>query len=103
MTAFKAMTWNVENLFSPKPDAEEEAKQRYRSKLELLADVIDRLDPDVLALQEVGGEDGEKPLDDLQQALGGSHPHRSLRLPRRPRHPGCVPLEALCGRARGCS
>ena len=62
MTAFKAMTWNVENLFSPKPDAEEEAKQRYRSKLELLADVIDRLDPDVLALQEVGGEDGEKPL-----------------------------------------
>jgi endonuclease/exonuclease/phosphatase family metal-dependent hydrolase len=78
MTAFKAMTWNVENLFSPKPDAEEEAKQRYRSKLELLADVIDRLDPDVLALQEVGGEDGEKPLDDLQQALGGSHPHRSL-------------------------
>jgi endonuclease/exonuclease/phosphatase family metal-dependent hydrolase len=78
MTTIKAMTWNVENLFSPKPDAEEEAKQRYRSKLELLADVIDRLDPDVLALQEVGGVDGEKPLDDLQQALGGSHPHRAL-------------------------
>jgi endonuclease/exonuclease/phosphatase family metal-dependent hydrolase len=78
MTTFKAMTWNVENLFHPKSDAEEEAKQQYRSKLELLADVIDRLDPDVLALQEVGGVDGEKPLDDLQQALGGSHPHRAL-------------------------
>ena len=78
MTTFKAMTWNVENLFRPKPDAEEEAKQRYRSKLELLADVIGRLDPDVVALQEVGGEDGEKPLEDLQEALGGSHPHRAL-------------------------
>jgi endonuclease/exonuclease/phosphatase family metal-dependent hydrolase len=78
MTTFKAMTWNVENLFRPKPDAEEETKQLYRSKLELLADVIERLDPDVVALQEIGGEDGEEPLDDLQQALGGSHPHRAL-------------------------
>ena len=78
MTTFKAMTWNVENLFRPKPDAEEEAKQRYRSKLELLADVIGRLDPDVIALQEVGGEEGEEPLEDLQEALGGTHPHRAL-------------------------
>jgi endonuclease/exonuclease/phosphatase family metal-dependent hydrolase len=78
VTTFKAMTWNVENLFRPKPDAEEEAKQQYRRKLELLADVTERLDPDVVALQEIGGEDGEKPLDDLQQALGGSHPHRAL-------------------------
>ena len=78
MTAFKVMTWNVENLFRPQPEAEEEVKQRYQSKLELLADVIERLDPDVVALQEIGGEDGEEPLDDLQQALGGSHPHRAL-------------------------
>jgi endonuclease/exonuclease/phosphatase family metal-dependent hydrolase len=78
MTTFKAMTWNVENLFRPKPEADEEAKQRYQSKLELLADVIGRLDPDVVALQEIGGEHGEEPLDDLQQALGGSHPHRAL-------------------------
>jgi endonuclease/exonuclease/phosphatase family metal-dependent hydrolase len=78
VTTFKAMTWNVENLFRPKPEADEEVKQRYQSKLELLAHVIGRLDPDVVALQEVGGEDGEEPLDDLQQALGGSHPHRAL-------------------------
>jgi endonuclease/exonuclease/phosphatase family metal-dependent hydrolase len=78
MTTFKVMTWNVENLFRPKPDAEEKVKQRYQRKLELLADVIERLDPDVVALQEVGGEHGEEPLDDLQQALGGSHPHRAL-------------------------
>jgi endonuclease/exonuclease/phosphatase family metal-dependent hydrolase len=78
MSIFRAMTWNVENLFRPKPDAEEEAKQRYRNKLELLADVIKRLDPDVVALQEIGGENGEEPLADLQQALGGTHPHRAL-------------------------
>jgi endonuclease/exonuclease/phosphatase family metal-dependent hydrolase len=78
MTTFKVMTWNVENLFRPQPEAEEEVKQRYQRKLDLLADVIGRLDPDIVALQEVGGEDGEEPLDDLQQALGGSHPHRAL-------------------------
>jgi endonuclease/exonuclease/phosphatase family metal-dependent hydrolase len=78
MTTFKAMTWNVENLFRPEPHAEEEVKQRYQSKLELLAAVIERLDPDVVALQEIGGENGEEPLDDLQAALGGSHPHRAL-------------------------
>jgi endonuclease/exonuclease/phosphatase family metal-dependent hydrolase len=78
MTTFKAMTWNVENLFRPNPDAEEEVNQRYQWKLELLAGVIERLDPDVVALQEIGGEDGEEPLDDLQEALGGSHPHRAL-------------------------
>jgi endonuclease/exonuclease/phosphatase family metal-dependent hydrolase len=78
MTTFKVMTWNVENLFRPNPEAEEEVKQHYRSKLELLADVIGRLDPDIVALQEIGGENGEEPLEDLQEALGGSHPHRAL-------------------------
>jgi hypothetical protein len=72
------MTWNVENLFRPKQEEEEEVKQHYRSKLELLADVIGRLDPDVVALQEVGGKDGDEPLEDLQEVLGGSHPHRAL-------------------------
>ena len=78
MTTFKVMTWNVENLFRPKPDAEVGIKQRYQSKLDLLADVIERLDPDVVALQEIGGENGEEPLEDLQDALGGSYPHRAL-------------------------
>ena len=78
MTTFNVMTWNVENLFRPKPGAEEEVKQRYQRKLELLAEVIGRLAPDVVALQEVGGKNSEEPLEDLQQALGGSHPHRAL-------------------------
>jgi endonuclease/exonuclease/phosphatase family metal-dependent hydrolase len=75
MTTFKAMTWNVENLFRPEPETEEAERERYRSKLGLLADVIGRLDPDVVALQEVGGEG---PLEDLQGALGGSYPHRAV-------------------------
>ena len=72
MTDFKAMTWNVENLFRPEPEAE---RKRYWSKIGLLADVIGRLDPAVVALQEVGGEG---PLEDLQGALGGSYPHRAV-------------------------
>jgi endonuclease/exonuclease/phosphatase family metal-dependent hydrolase len=75
MTAFKAMTWNVENLFRPEPETEVAVRERYWSKLGLLADVIGRLDPTVVALQEVGGEG---PLEDLQGALGGSYPHRAV-------------------------
>ena len=75
MTAFKVMTWNVENLFRPPADAAEAEKQRFQQKLGLLAGVINQLDPDVLALQEVGGE---PPLFDLRQALGGSYPHHAV-------------------------
>jgi len=75
MTAFKAMTWNVENLFRPEPGESRADEERFRRKLELLADVIRRLDPDVVALQEVGGD---APLEDLQQTLGGAYPHRAI-------------------------
>lgn len=75
MPTFKAMTWNVENLFRPQQDTTEEEKQRYQDKLGLLAGVIDGLSPDVVALQEVGGEGV---LEDLQGALDGAYPHREL-------------------------
>jgi endonuclease/exonuclease/phosphatase family metal-dependent hydrolase len=75
MTAFKAMTWNVENLFRPSPGAPQVEQQRFQRKLALLAGVINQLAPDVIALQEIGGEE---PLHDLQQALGGTYPHRAL-------------------------
>src|SRR5215210_8403164 len=75
MPTFVAMTWNVENLFSPAADAPAEDRQRFHAKLALLAGVIARLDPDVVALQEIGGEE---PLGDLQQALGGAYPHRAV-------------------------
>lgn len=75
MTSFTAMTWNVENLFSPAPGAAQLERQRFDLKLALLASVITQLDPDIVALQEVGGEE---PLQALQQALGGSYPHRAV-------------------------
>ena len=75
MTVFRATTWNVENLFRPDPQAGEAEQERFRRKLDLLAAIFNRLDPDVVALQEVGGEE---PLGDLQGVLGGTYPHRAV-------------------------
>jgi endonuclease/exonuclease/phosphatase family metal-dependent hydrolase len=66
MPTFKATTWNVENLFRPAATASAVERQRYQSKLALLASTISQVDPDVVALQEVGGLE---PLSDLQQQL----------------------------------
>jgi endonuclease/exonuclease/phosphatase family metal-dependent hydrolase len=71
MTRFAVMTWNVENLFPPSDAA---SQQRYQDKLALLAAVIGRLDPDVVALQEIGGPE---PLNDLQRTMG-THPHAAI-------------------------
>lgn len=68
---FKATTWNVENLFRPNAVAPPADQQRYQQKLTLLSDTINQLDPDVVALQEVGGLE---PLHDLQQKLA-NYPH----------------------------
>jgi len=73
--AFKVMTWNVENLFRPDSQSAPEELQEYQEKLALLADFINSQAPDVAAFQEVGGEE---PLLDLQQALGGTYPHRAV-------------------------
>ena len=69
MATFSAMTWNVENLFRPDTEAEGTERERYQSKLGLLAEVIGRLAPDAVALEEVGGEG---PVEDLQDALKGA-------------------------------
>jgi endonuclease/exonuclease/phosphatase family metal-dependent hydrolase len=75
MPVFKVMTWNVENLFRPDPGAPQEDRDRYDQKLQLLAQVIDNEAPDVLALQETGGEE---PLQDLQQALNNPFPSQGV-------------------------
>ena len=75
MTAFQVMTWNAENLFRPGQGAEEDERERYGEKRGRLAGVIGELDPDAVALQEVGGDE---PLVDLQEELGGSYPHRAV-------------------------
>lgn len=75
MTTFKVMTWNVENLFIPKTGASLDDIQIFALKLNLLANVIKEQNPDVVAMQEVGGEE---PLLDLQQALNGAYPFRAV-------------------------
>jgi len=71
---FTVLTWNVQNLFRPNQTATPEQQQRYQNKLTLLAQLINLKNPDVVALQEVGGLE---PLMDLQQALGG-YPHHDI-------------------------
>jgi endonuclease/exonuclease/phosphatase family metal-dependent hydrolase len=70
---FRAMTWNVENLFTPGgPDGPTQAV--YDEKIAGLAAIINTHAPDALALQELGDP---KALDDLVSALKGSW-HRAV-------------------------
>ena len=76
MARFTVTTWNLENLFLPEagtgPDDED-----FERKLDGLAETIQRIDPDVLAVQEVG------------------QPEALERLLSRPRLAGCYP-EMVC-------
>lgn len=76
MLNVKATTWNVENFFRPSAAAPAADQQRYQQKLTLLAATIGKLDPDVVALQEVGGLE---PLVDLQQRVT-KYPHACISL-----------------------
>jgi endonuclease/exonuclease/phosphatase family metal-dependent hydrolase len=73
MADFKVMSWNVENLVKPKTARGDQAKL-FDQKLALLAKVIRQLAPDVVGLQEVGGQES---LAALQKALDGAYPHAS--------------------------
>ncbi|MCH9031351.1 MAG: endonuclease/exonuclease/phosphatase family protein, partial [candidate division Zixibacteria bacterium] len=75
MTAIKFMTWNVENLYKPADDASASKISKYQNKLDLLAQTILRLNPDVIAFQEVGGDDS---LKDLQRELAGGYPGMAI-------------------------
>ena len=61
-------TWNVENLFRPGGPFGPKTQQAYDDKLQALKAVIDRLAPDVLAVQEVGEPAA---LDELVAKLDG--------------------------------
>jgi len=75
MPRFTVMTWNVENLFRPGPDADLTAEDAYRHKLGLLGDVLNGLAPDIVGLQEIGSPEA---FEDLQQAAGGPFAHAAL-------------------------
>jgi endonuclease/exonuclease/phosphatase family metal-dependent hydrolase len=58
-------TWNLENLFRPATGVDPAA---YARKLDALAAMIERIAPDVLAVQEVGDPDA---IEDLLALLAG--------------------------------
>src|SRR3954462_8100561 len=62
-------TWNLENLFRPGQAAGPTDQQRYAAKLDALAARINGLNPDVLAVQEVGDSAA---LNDLCGRLNGN-------------------------------
>ncbi|WP_448638655.1 endonuclease/exonuclease/phosphatase family protein [Geodermatophilus sp. URMC 63] len=61
-------TWNLENLFRPGDEGGPRDPAVYEAKLAALAAVIARIEPDVLAVQEVGNPDA---LADLAERVGG--------------------------------
>ena len=71
-------TWNLENLFRPgEGSGSPPDEATYDAKLSVLAGVVDGLDLDVLAVQEVGSPGA---LDDLTGRLDGAW-HSALATP----------------------
>jgi endonuclease/exonuclease/phosphatase family metal-dependent hydrolase len=61
------LTWNVENLFSPRATSDGPDEQTYRKKIDYLARVIGGAAPDAAAVQEIGDPAA---ANDLAAALG---------------------------------
>ena len=75
MNTFTVTTWNLENLFRNGHEFGPPGAEEYAAKLDSLAKTILSLDPDVLAVQEVGGPE---PLADLLALLEDRYPHSLL-------------------------
>lgn len=62
-------TWNLENLFRPGDEGGPSSDAVYQAKLDVLVRTITDVEPDVLAVQEVGNPDA---LADLAARVGGT-------------------------------
>jgi predicted extracellular nuclease len=62
-------TWNLENLFEPPSEFGPKTDAEYDAKLDALAGAITRMDPHVLAVQEVGDPVA---LQELADRVGGT-------------------------------
>ena len=78
MAELTVMSWNVQNLLPVGAEGGPASPDAYRAKLAAVAAVIDGVHPDVLALQEVGGDDV---LADLDEACAAAFPHRVAGVP----------------------
>jgi endonuclease/exonuclease/phosphatase family metal-dependent hydrolase len=72
------MTWNVQNLLPVGHEDGPDTSEEYEAKLAGLAGVIDEVEPDVLALQEVGPE---QVLADLNGACRTDFSNRLVGIP----------------------
>lgn len=68
----RVATWNLENLFLPGGDFGPRTQDEFDAKLDSLAATIERMAPDVLAVQEVGEPEA---LDELVERLPGTWHH----------------------------
>ena len=88
MASFKVMTWNVENLFpegtriSPQ-SRRTVTREEFAAKIAFLSHHIQNMNPDVLALQELGGENDAdaRSLEALSDALANVYPHSAVGKP----------------------
>jgi endonuclease/exonuclease/phosphatase family metal-dependent hydrolase len=62
-------TWNVENLFRPESDGGTDDAQVYEQTLARLAQMIEQINVDVLAVEEVSDAEA---LEDLRRRLPGT-------------------------------
>src|SRR5258705_8274243 len=62
-------TWNLENLFKPPNPFAPKTEEEYQAKLDALASALTRMDPHVLAVQEVGDPVA---LGELADRVGGT-------------------------------
>jgi endonuclease/exonuclease/phosphatase family metal-dependent hydrolase len=69
MATLRVMTWNVENFFPAGSKDGPPTQAIFDDKIKVLRTTIQAQDPDVVALQEVGGQG---PLDELRAALGAN-------------------------------
>lgn len=83
-TPFSVMTWNVENLFPPgsliSPTSRTPVTEaHFNAKLTFLSTFILSLasKPDVIALQEIGGQTNLS-IEGLQARLAGEYPHHAV-------------------------
>ena len=74
-------TWNLENLFKPPNPFAPKTEQEYQAKLDALASAITRMDPHVLAVQEVGDPVALGELADRVGGAGTSRPQRRKPAP----------------------
>lgn len=62
-------TWNVENLFLPGAEGGARSAADFEAKADAMAATITRMDPDILAVQEVGDRAA---LDRILELVGGT-------------------------------